>query len=63
MLSTITEKIYYIGTKVKDLKTNKVGIVYKINVLGSNGIRVKFDDNTKKAYFGIQLCDLEIVNN
>lgn len=62
MLSSHTNKVYYIGTKVKDLKTNQIGTVYQINILGSNGIRVVFNDTTKKGYFGIQLLNLEIIS-
>jgi len=56
-----TDKVYYIGTKVRDLTTNKEGTIYKINVLGTNGIRVLFSDNTKKGYFGTQICNLLII--
>ena len=62
MFSTITSKTYYIGTKVKETSTGKKGTVYNINVINSNGIRVQFADNTKKAYFGNQLLGLEIIN-
>lgn len=61
MFSNKTSQTYYIGTKVKDKETGKIGIVYKINILRTEGIRIKFNDNTKKAYFGDQLCCLEIV--
>ncbi len=61
MFSSYTNKIYYIGTKVKDINTNKSGEIYKINILGTNGVRVKFSDNTKRGYFGIQLLNLIII--
>lgn len=62
MYSSITNSNYYIGTQVKDIYLNKYGIIYAINVLGTNGIRVRFSDNTKKVYFNSQLLDLEIVS-
>ena len=61
MYSSHTDKVYYIGTKIRDTSTNKEGKVYKINVLGTNGIRVVFKDNTKKGYFGSQLLNLIII--
>ena len=61
MLSVHTNKVYYIGTKVLDINTNKEGEVYRINVLGTNGLRVVYKDNTKKAYFGNQLLNLVII--
>ena len=62
MFSTITSKTYYIGTKVKETSTGKIGTIYRINILNSNGIRVQFEDKTKKGFFGNQLLGLEIVN-
>ena len=62
MFSPITNKIYYIGNKVRDKKSGKEGIIYQINVLGSSGIRVKFDDNTKKGFFSNQLLNLDIIS-
>lgn len=61
MFSTITNSTYYIGTKVREIKSGKEGIVYKINVLNTNGITVRFNDNTKRGYFGNQLLGLEII--
>lgn len=61
MLSTHTNKVYYIGTKIRETSSNKEGVIYRINVLGSTGIRVIFNDNTKKAYFGNQLLGLVII--
>jgi len=61
MYSSHTSKVYYIGTKVRHLITNKEGIVYEINVMGTNGIKVLYEDNTKKGYFGNQICNLLII--
>ena len=61
MYSSHTDKTYYIGTQVKEISTGKIGTVYQINILGTNGIRVRFTDNTKKGYFGSQLLRLEII--
>ena len=62
MFSSVTNQTYFIGTKVRDIKTGKVGVVYQVNVLRSNGIRVKFSDKSKKGYFSTQLLGLEIIS-
>ena len=61
MFSSHTNKTYYIGTRVREISTGKEGRVYTINILGCTGIRVIFDDNTKKGFFGSQLNNLEII--
>lgn len=61
MFSSHTNKTYYIGTKVREISSGKIGIIYNINILGSNGLKVRFSDNTKKGYFGSQLNNLEII--
>lgn len=62
MFSSHTNTIYYIGSRIRDINTNNEGKVYAINVLGTNGIRVLFDNNTKKAYFGNKLLNLVIIS-
>jgi len=52
MQSSETGLIFYLGTRVKDTRDNAVGTVYGLKILGSDGIRVKFDNGTKKVYFG-----------
>ena len=63
MLSTITNNTYYIGTRVRDKISGKIGTIYQINILGCNGLKVSFDDKTKLAYFGKQLKNLDIIEN
>ena len=61
MQSPTSTKTFYIGTRVHDPVIKKYGTVYAINVLGTNGLRVRFDDNTKKGYFNQQLENLVII--
>lgn len=61
MFSSHTNLVYYIGTKVKDINTGEKGVIYQINTLNTNGIKVKFNDLSKKGYFGIQLTNLVII--
>ena len=61
MFSPVTNKTYYIGAKVREISSGKIGQIYQVNVLNSNGIRVKFGD-CKKAYFGNQLLSLELLD-
>lgn len=61
MFSSHTNSTYYIGTKVKEISTGKEGKVYAINVLRTIGLRIVFNDKTKKAYFGDQLSNLIII--
>lgn len=66
MFSPHTNKIYYIGTKVKDNRNNLIGEVYELNVLKTIGIKVRFTDKigkvSKKAYIGDQLTNLTIIS-
>ena len=61
MESSDKTKTFYVGTRVQDTRTLKYGTVYAIKVLGTNGIRVRFDDFTKKGYFNDQLSNLIII--
>ena len=62
MFSPCTNLIYYIGARVKDNNTLKEGCICQINTLGTEGIRVLFDDTTKRVYFCFQLMQLTIIS-
>lgn len=62
MFCAQTNRIYYIGQKIKDRNTQKIGFIYQIKVLGSTSIKVRFLDNTKKAYFCNQLNEVDFID-
>ena len=51
MQSDSTGMIFYINDRVKDTRDNNEGIVYGLNSLNANGVRIRFDNGTKKVYF------------
>lgn len=54
MQSRETNVIFFIGDRVRDIRTNIKGTVYGLKALGMDGIKIKFDNRIKKIFFGIQ---------
>lgn len=59
MQSDSTNVIFYLHDRVKDIRTNNEGIIYGLNSLNANGLRIRFDNGQKKVYFRPQHHFLE----
>lgn len=51
MQSSKTNEIFYLKDRVIDIRTNKIGTIYGLNVLGVEGLRIKFDNGGKLVFF------------